>query len=194
MTAHVQPPPTVEHPYAAVLVIDPAAVAPCGIACRLTAGLSRDTQRGRLRVPEFTYEGSVWSTQMHDDLGEFLYRGVERGAKVLVVAENSAFNGTARHLGRAIGCIEGLLHDLNLADPSETKYVAPAHWRKTELPLVKNPGRDGWKQASIDAVASLYGLDCGDNMAEAILMCDHVTLAKSFWWTGKPKRRRRSKK
>jgi hypothetical protein len=131
---------------------------------------------------------------MADDLGEWLYRGVPKGGKVLFVAENSAFNGAARHLGRAIGRIEGLLADLNLADPADTRYVVPAHWRKSELPAIKSPpGRDGWKAAAIEAVASLYGMDCSDNQAEAVLICDHVVLQKVQWWTGSPRRRVRNR-
>ena len=172
---------------AAIITLDPAAVGSCGIALRLTAGLDRKTQRGKLRAPDWMYEGNVFNTRMHDELAVFLAEKVGREQRVLLAVEDAVFGPrtVARHLGRAIGCIEGLLCDLNLAEPDDTKYIFPGHYRKVTLPAEPKPAnREEWKQAAIDTVATLYGLTCGDNQAEAILMNDYTIVAKRQWWFG----------
>lgn len=186
-----------EHAYAAVLSLDPAAVADCGLALRFTAGLDGKTPRGKLRAPEWVYEGSVFEPRMHDELAVLLSERVPQGGRVLLTTEDAMFGArsTARHLGRAIGCVEGLLADLNVSSPSETKYIFPGHWRRVSLPLEPTPsGRDEWKQAAIDAVASLYGMTCRDNQAEAVLMSDYVFVARQDWWMAKGGRKARNGK
>lgn len=177
-------------PVAAIISLDPAAVGPAGLAVRMTAPLI-DPQRGRLRAPEFTFEGCVFSASMHDDLTEFLASRVQRGARVLLVVEDAIYGArtTARHLGRAIGAIESLLNDCNLAEPKDTRYIFPGHWRRTSLPLdakgnVNVHGREALKQAAQDAVATLYGLDVGSDLAEAMLINDHVVLGRPELWNG----------
>lgn len=192
MGAHRPKAPTTEHAFAAVLSLDPAAVADCGIALRFTAGLDGKTPRGKMRAPEFMFEGSVWSTRMHDELAVLLAEKVPRGGKVLLTCEDAMFGArsTARHLGRAIGCIEGMLADLNVWEPDTTRYVFPGHWRKFSIPVSPAPsGRDEWKQAAIDQVATLYGMACADNQAEAVLQNDYVMHVRQDWWSGKKGKR-----
>lgn len=161
-----------------------------------------DPQRGRLRAPEFAYEGCIFSSSMHDDFTEFLAARIPRGSRVLLTVEDSIYGArsTARHLGRAIGAIESVLNDINLAEPKDTKYVFPTHWRKTSLPLdakgnLDVHGREELKQAARDAVATLYGLDVGPDLAEAILINDHIVLARPELWSGsKPQQSKERKR
>lgn len=193
MSAHRPKPPLSEHRYAAVITLDPAAVADCGLAVRLTAGLDGKTPRGKLKTPDWVYEGSVWSSRMHDELAVFLADRVQRGQKVLLGVEDAMFGArtTARHLGRAIGCIESVLGDLGLWANGESRYIFPGNWRRVSLPLHPKPnGRDEWKAAAVDAVAMLYGMECGDNQAEAILMNDYVMYARQDWWMHKAQARK----
>jgi hypothetical protein len=185
MPAHKYRPISSEHRYAAVVTLDPAAIADCGVAVRFTAGLDGRTPRGKLRAPDFAYEGSVFDTRMHDDVAVLLSERVAKGERVLLCVEDAIFGArtTARHLGRAIGCLEGVLADLNVGTPDETKYIYPGNWRRVCLPVEPKPkGRDEWKQAAIDAVAVLYGMECSDNQAEAVLMLDYVFVARQDWW------------
>lgn len=170
--------------------MDPAAVGPCGLTVRMTATLQTPV-RGKMRAPEFVFEGCVFSATMHDDLTTFLAERVERGARVLLVVEDAIFGArtTARHLGRAIGAIESVLNDVNLAEPKDTRYVFPGHWRRVTLPLdakgaPEAQGREELKQAAIDTVSTLYGVDLGSDGAEAVLLNDYVVLARPEWWRG----------
>jgi hypothetical protein len=180
---------------AAIVTLDPAAIGPCGVAVRMTAPLI-DPQRFTLRVPEFVFEGDVFSTAMHDDLTSFLAQRVERGAKVVLVVEDAMFGArkTARHLGRAIGVLESLLHDVNLASPKDTKYVEPRYWRAaTLLPQGVEPhGREEFKSVAINTVDALYKERLGPDAAEAILINDYVVLTRREWWRGEIRRQRRA--
>lgn len=192
MSAHRPKSPLSEHRYAAVITLDPAAVADCGIAVRLTAGLDGNTPRGKLAEPDWVFEGSVWNSLMHDELAGFLYSNVARGQTVLLGVEDAMFGArtTARHLGRAIGCLEGVLGDLGLWSNGESRYIFPGNWRRVSLPLHPKPdGRDAWKAAAVDAVFTLYGMQCGDNQAEAVLMNDYVMYARQDWWMHKQARK-----
>jgi hypothetical protein len=177
-------------PISAIVSLDPAAVGPAGLAVRLTAPLIHPV-RGKLRAPDFYYEGCIFSSVMHDDLTSFLAEKVGRGGRALLVVEDAIYGArtTARHLGRAIGAIESVLNDVNLAEPKHTRYVYPGHWRKVSLPVdskgdVEATGRDNLKQAAIDTVATLYGLELGADGAEAVLINDYVVLARPEWWNG----------
>lgn len=201
MPAKKSPPSVSPFPISAIVSLDPAAVGPAGLAVRMTAPLI-DPQRGRLRAPEFLFEGCVFSSTMHDDLTEFLAARIPRGSRVLLAVEDAIYGarGTARHLGRAIGAIESVLNDINVAEPKDTKYVFPAHWRRTSLPLdakgnVDVHGREELKQAARDAVSTLYGLDVGPDLAEAILINDHIVLARPDLWSGaKPQQSKERKR
>jgi len=129
---------------------------------------------------------------MHDDLSIALARAIPRGARVALVAEDTIFGNRkiARGIGRAIGCIDGILADLNYYDPTkDLYYAAGAAWRKHAFPLDKADSRDEWKALAVVAVQTLYGLNCGDDLAEAILISDYAVLAKQTWWRAKSKKR-----
>jgi hypothetical protein len=161
------------------------------LAVRLTAGLDGKTPRGKLKAPDFMFEGSVWSSRMHDDLAVYLSDHVQRGQKVLLGVEDAMFGArtTARHLGRAIGCVESVLGDLGLWANGESRYIFPGNWRRVSLPLHPKPnGREEWKAAAVDAVYTLYGITCGDNQAEAILMNDYVMYGRQDWWMHKARK------
>lgn len=180
------------YPYAAVISLDPAGKADCGLAIRLTHGLGT-AKRGRLRFPDYAFEGWAFSTRMHDELATFLAEKVGKDQRVLLVVEDSIYGArtTARSIGRGIGAIESVLCDLNLADPNDTQYVFPGHWRKATLPTNPKPeGRDAWKQAAIDAVATQYGENVGDNLAEAVLINDYTIFEKKIWWAEGKKSKR----
>jgi hypothetical protein len=177
-------------PIAAIVTLDPAAIGPCGVAVRMTAPLT-DPQRFTLRIPEFVFEGDVFSTTMHDDLTSFLAQRVEQGARVVLVVEDSMYGArkTARHLGRAIGVIESVLCDVNLTTPRDTRYVEPRYWRAAALlPRGVEPkGRDEFKRVAIDTVDALYKERLGPDAAEAILINDYVVLVRHEWWRGRVK-------
>jgi len=170
---------------AAIIALDPAAVGDCGVAARLTAGL-RYTRYETLRAPEFQYAGWVFNPRMHDDLSTWIADYVGKDQRVLLVVENAAYRGTARHLGRAIGCLEGLLHDLNLAHPNDTQYIAPSKWRSGVFGVPLPQGREALKLAAVLRVSRQYGLAVSDDLAEAICMLDYYTVAqRKVWADGK---------
>jgi hypothetical protein len=119
---------------------------------------------------------------MHDDLSTWIADYVGKDQRVLLVVENANYRGTARHLGRAIGCLEGLLHDLNLAHPHDTQYVTPSKWRCATLGVPLPAGREALKQAAVDRVANQYGLATTHDLAEAICMLDYFTVAQRKVW------------
>lgn len=195
MGAHKPPAIKSQFPIAAIVTLDPAAIAPCGVAVRMTAPLL-DPQRYTLRVPEFVFEGDVFSTVMHDDLTGFLAQRVEQGSRVVLVVEDSMYGArkTARHLGRAIGVLESVLCDVNLAQPKDTKYVEPRYWRAATLlpPGIEPKGREEFKLAAINTVDALYKERLGPDAAEAILINDYVVLTRHEWWRGRAKPRQRA--
>lgn len=170
-----------EHAAAAIIALDPAAVGPCGIAARTTVGL-KAPKLEKLAFPSFAYSGWVFNPRMHDDLALWVADVVGKDQRVLLVVENAAFHGAARHLGRAIGCIEGLLYDLNVAHPGDTQYVSPAAWRWVLGPD-RPTGRENLKQYAIDHVAQRYGQTVTNDLAEAVCMLDWFTLAKPKVWS-----------
>lgn len=191
MVARLPKPPKHVFPISAIVSMDPAAVGTCGLSVRLTASL-QNPKRGKLRAPDFTFEGCVFNSSMHDDLTTFLAKSCKEDTRVILVVEDAMYGArtTARHLGRSIGCIEGVLNDVNLAEPFNTKYVAPQHWRPVSLPVEAGTnrtiarGREELKQAAIDTVATLYGIDVGPDLAEAILIGDYAVLSRHDWWRG----------
>lgn len=166
-----------KRPIAAVVSVDPAASADCGVAMRFVTPGTTYT-RGRLPRPDYLYGGPVWSTGLADDLGSVLAKGLEIEQRVLLVVAGTAYgNKVARSLGRAIGRIEGMLIDLNmLPEQSGLVYVQDSTWRRTELPALRGtrPSRDEWKKAASAAVLALYNIDVDDNQAEALLLNDHT--------------------
>lgn len=193
MGAHRPPPAKSVFPIAAIVTLDPAAIGPCGVAVRMTAPLT-DPKRFTLRIPEFVFEGDVFSTAMHDDLTGFLAQRVEQGSRVVLVVEDSMYGArtTARHLGRSIGVLESLLCDVNLTTPRDTRYVEPRYWRAAAL-LPKGvvpKGRDEYKLQAIATVDALYKERLGPDAAEAILINDYVVLTRHEWWRGQVMQRR----
>lgn len=170
-----------EHRTAALISLDPAAVGDCGIAARTTVGL-RYAKYATLAIPSFVYSGWVFEPRMHDELAIWLADHVGRDQRVMLVVENAAYRGTARHLGRAIGCIESVLHDLNLADPRTTQYVTPAQWRTPVLGVPLPKGRDDLKAAAVANVAQRYGSTVTHDLAEAICILDWFTVARRKVW------------
>ena len=182
--AHRPPVQYSEHTAAAVISLDPAAVGACGIAARTTAGLSKP-KLANLRYPEFVYAGWVFEPRMHDELALWLADRIGKDQRALLVVENATFRGTARHIGRAIGCIEGMLWDLNLAHPSDTQYVAPGVWRRGTLGKDLPAGRAALKAAAVGDVARRYQVTVSDDLAEAVLLNDYfIVHRKSTWMEG----------
>ncbi len=165
----------------AIITLDPAAVGPCGLAGRLTAGL-RYTRYETLRAPDFQYEGWVFEPRMHDDLATWIADYVGKDQRVLLCVENASYRNTARHLGRAIGCIEGLLYDLNVAHPADTQYVTPNRWRVGVFGLPLPQGREALKAHAQAVVSARYSIECGHDLAEAILMNDWMAVARRPVW------------
>lgn len=192
MPARLQKAPKHKFPISAIVAMDPAAIGNCGVSVRLTAPL-QSPERGKLRAPDFMFEGCVFSSTMHDDLATFLAGKVAADTRAVLVVEDAMYGSrkVARHLGRAIGTIESLLNDCNLAEPKDTKYVAPQHWRPVSLPVEAGSnrtvarGREELKQAAIDTVWTLYGVECGPDLAEAILIGDYAVLSRHDWWRGR---------
>lgn len=170
-----------EHAAAAVVTLDPAGVGTSGIAGRLTVGLPSALSATQLTVPGFLFEGWVFEPRMHDDLAVWIADHVGR-QRVLLVVENAAYNGAARHLGRAIGCLESILHDLNVAHPKDTQYVSPRYWRSV-LGKIEGTGRNVLKQASVDYVERRHRVTAGHDLAEAIAMNDYFLTARSKIWS-----------
>lgn len=171
-----------EHAAAAIIALDPAAVSDCGIAARTTVGL-RYAKLSTLAVPSFLYAGWVFEPRMHDDLAVWIADHVGKDQRVLLCVENAAYRGTARHLGRAIGCLEGLLHDLNVADPRDTQYVTPKQWRTGVLPTPLPAGREALKAAAVDDCLTRYGETWSNDLAEAVGILDFVTVARRSVWS-----------
>lgn len=167
---------------AAILSLDPAAVGDCGIAARTTVGL-RYAKYSSLQMPGFVYQGWVFEPRMHDELAVWLADNIGVNQRALLVVENAAYRGAARHLGRAIGCIESLLHDLNVADPRSTQYVTPGAWRGGVFghPLPK--GRDALKQRAIDDIEIRYRATVASDLAEAICLNDYFVMSKRKVWS-----------
>jgi hypothetical protein len=120
---------------------------------------------------------------MHDELTDWLYRSIPPNGKVLLVTEGTAYgNKVARSLGRAIGCIEGLLLSINVWAPGETQYVTAGTWRQVLELETKPEGRDAQKAAAVAYVADRYGMKCGPDLAEATAICDWVIRSRPSWW------------
>lgn len=181
----------------AIVTLDPAAVSNSGLCVRPTKNVLTPTV-GYVRTPEWHASDSVWNTQMHDSLALVLARHVPRGGRVTFAATSTAFQGTAMHLGRAIGCIEGILHDLNIFPEGRVEPVLDQTWRRTVFPPAdwarikliegRNPAdtarqrREAWKQLAIDTVKRRYEAEVDDNAAEAILLNDHIVLWREDLW------------
>jgi hypothetical protein len=170
------------HSAAAVITLDPAAVGPCGIAARLTVGL-KHAQYDTLRAPDYHFTGWVFEPRMHDELAVWIADHVGKDQKILLVCENANYHGTARHMGRAIGCIEGLLYDLNVAHPKDTQYVAPNKWRTGVFGRPLPVGREALKSAAVERVAARYQISAGHDLAEAILMNDYFMVERRVIWS-----------
>lgn len=188
----MKPPKSTGHKYDAILSLDPAGSQNCGLALRGTSGLE-GAARGKLRPPAWYADASVWDPPVHDQLAEELMALVPKGGRVLLVAENAAYKSMiiARSLGKCIGAVQVTLLSLNVWSTPDTQYITPSAWRRDMLPAaVKDIGeitnaqkrRAYYKEAAIRAVAGLYGIETGDNAAEAILLNDHVVLSRKDLW------------
>lgn len=176
--------------YSAIVTLDPAGVKDSGVAVRLTATL-RAASLNRLRYPDFTYQGWIFEPGFHDDLTEYLARHTGKDQQVLLVVEKSAYGSftISRSIGRAIGCLEGNLHYLNLGDASKTEYMAPAVWRRKAMPGTVVKGRDAWKEAAVQTIATRYGEVVQSDLAEAVLLNDAVAMTPKMWSVKKRVRR-----
>lgn len=167
--------PASPHKYAAIVSLDPASVGPCGIACRATAGLPDKPKLGKVRAPDFIYEGPVFNDVMFDELAAWCARNVGQ-QKLLLVAEGTAYGSMkiARSLGRCVGAIEMLVYYTGWADPKKTMAIQAKVWRRAAGIPDDVKGRDEQKQAAIDLCASRYRLTLGSDAAEAVLLNDAV--------------------
>lgn len=183
----------------AIITMDPAAVSNSGICLRPVHGLITPTKH-RVKSPEYWVSDSVWNTQMHDDLARMIAKWVPRGGRVVFASTSTAFQGTAMSIGRAIGCIEGMLHDLNVFDVhSKVEAIQDVTWRKTmfgpkDWARIKGiedskQRRVEWKKLAVETVLRRYTIDCDDNAAEAILLNDHVALWREDMWKAGGERR-----
>lgn len=186
------PPPVAAHPhspYGAILTLDPAGVGASGVAGRLTSTLGA-AERGRLRSPDFQFAGWVFEPQFADDLALWLARHVGQGL-VLLAVDDTAYGSfsTARSIGTAIGRVQSLLHDLNVCDPRKhCLRITGKDWRKHAYGSPLPKGRDALKEEAIARVATLYGQEVTDDLAEAILMNDYVVTARPEAWRTKTRK------
>lgn len=166
---------------AAIISLDPAGVGPSGVAVRLTATLGA-ASRLTLRYPDFVYEGNVFEPAFHDALSVYLADNVPQGHRALLAVEDSAYRSysVARHIGRGIGCLEGLLHDLNVAAPVDTQYFTPKVWRTGVG--IKGAKREDLKLAARTYVSEWYEQDVGEDLAESVAINDFVCLNRSKLW------------
>jgi hypothetical protein len=134
---------------------------------------------------------------MHDDLGRVLSLTVPRGGRVCYAATATAFKGAAWDLGRAVGCIEGLLHDLNVyPDDERVVEVNDSTWRskiftkkeRETVAALATPvlRRAAWKQLAVDTVARKYRVEVDDNAAEAILLNDYIAIYREATYAAVP--------
>ncbi len=178
----------------AVLTLDPASVSNSGLCLRTLKGEILTPVLKQPRVPVWYKSDWVWNSVMHDELGYELGKLVPRGGRVVFAATGTAFNGVAMDLGRAIGCIEGLLHDLNVFPDSRVVKIADNAWRAAIFPsaerawiktLPSPKRRQAWKDLAIAHVRNKYRLDdIDDNSAEATLLNDYIILHRSDLYAG----------
>lgn len=170
--------------YAAIVSLDPAGTGPSGVAVRLTAPLG-DVAKGRLRFPDYTYQGSVFNERFQDELSEYLLRHLSVDQRVLLVSEDCVFRSMhiARSVGRAIGVMESLLSYLGYGDPHATLFVPTKTFRKAAFGITKlEAGRDGWKTMAVARVFEQYREVVRDDLAEAVLLSDYIVLNKPEVW------------
>lgn len=164
----------------AILTMDPASVSDSGLCLRDTRKLFTPTFE--VRTPKWFWHGNVWNTAMHDELGYILSRLVPRGGRVVFAANSTAFQGVAFKLGRAVGCIEGLLHDLNVLH-GQVVPVQDVSWRAamytdrekralSTLPRAKR--RDALKAQAVESVRRMHRIDTTHDVAEAILLGNYI--------------------
>lgn len=163
--------------YAAIVSLDPAGVQPCGIACRATASLPAKPVLGKVRAPDFIYEGVVWNDVMIDELCAWCARNVG-GQKLLLVAAGTAYGSMAiaMSIGQCIGALKLLTYYTGWADVKSLVKVQDKVWRKAAGIPEETRGRDNQKQAAIDLVAKRYQLTLGSDAAEAVLINDYAVV------------------
>lgn len=189
MSARVHPPVDSRWKMKAIIALDPAGVQDSGIAVRLTAPLPEKPLRGKLRTPDWEYQGSIWNDVMFDDLGVWLAKYVGRTGPVLLAIEDCAFRSLkiARSIGTAIGALRGFLVGTGwVPTDQKTLMVTPGRYREYVFRGGGGvpKGRDNQKAAAIQLVQQLYGH--GDqlqaDLAEAILLNDFVVGACPKEW------------
>lgn len=170
--------------YAAIIALDPAGVSDAGCAARITATLPDEPQLDRLRVPDFQYQGPLFTTDFSDELTLWLAKNVMGGGKALLVYEKSAYNGMhiALSVGSGIGRVRGLLQDLGVSGPGDSCWVAPITVRQYILGKPIPKGRDALKAAAVARVEKRYGIKVRDDLAEAINLLDYVTVECPGEW------------
>ncbi len=169
---------------AAVITLDPAATANCGLCVR---GGTYIGKKDKVVSPNWYTTSSVWNPVMHDELTRELAKLVPRGGRVTMAATATAFHGVALDIGRAIGCIEGIMHDMNLFDTGDKAVqIQDNSWRakmyswddRKRIGAVKSQQqrRKLWKELAVATVYAKYKIETDDNAAEAILLNDYVVL------------------
>lgn len=187
-----------------IITMDPASVSNSGLCVRPVNNVLTPNA-GYARKPEWWTSDSVWNTQMHDELARVIAKWVPRGGRVAFATTSTSYQGTALSIGRAIGCIEGLLHDLNVFVDTRVEPVQDQTWRRgvfqpQEWKVIADMQghspdntsklrRAAWKQLAIDTVARRYMEAVDDNAAEAILLNDYVVLWRPDLWKAGAERR-----
>lgn len=167
-----------------VLTLDPASKANSGLAYR-SIGKVWTPHTKQLRCPEWYFSGSIWSSVMHDDLARMIAATVPRGGRVVYAATATAYFGNGLAMGRAIGAIEGMLHDLNVFPDGDTVWeIQDSTWRyreytledRTKIKEIKDTKerRMALKAMAVATVYARYKIEVDDNAAEAILLNDYV--------------------
>lgn len=187
MPARTTAPVSGPYKFKAIVSLDPAGVGDSGIAVRLTAPLPVKPQRGKLRCPEYTYQGNVFNDVMYDELGVFFAKNVGRNGPVLFCVEDCVYQGLhiARHIGTAIGAVRSFLVGCGWSDSATAPtMVAPVTWRKAAFGPVKPGGRKAQKEAAVERCRLLYGFseNMQDDLAESVLLNDYVTVFTPELW------------
>lgn len=135
-------------------------------------------------MPDFQYQGPLFTTQFSDELTLWLARNVMGGGKALLAYERSGYRSmtTVLSIGSGIGRVRGLLQDLGVTGPADSCWVAPRTFREFTLGKPLPKGRDDLKKAAIASVHARYGITVKDDLAEAINLLDYVTVECPGEW------------
>jgi hypothetical protein len=160
-----------QRPVAGVVALDPAVRGDLGL-CVWPRGADAplDWYAGRA----FDHRTTMW-------LGTTVARLCTPGTRVIFTAESNAFGArVSRALGRAVGCIEGLLVDINAMAPGTLVDVSAYTWR-AHAGIAHVKGRASLKKAAVEA-AALWAPGMPVDAAEACLLarCVDAEIGKAL--------------